>query len=117
MLKADPNNPKEIGSPIPGTVIKVLVNEGDKKPIVFNVKDEVATLSITSTVGTMNDDIDIEKTGKDVKMGFNPKLILDALKVIDEDNVSFYIVNSKAPCFIRDEEDKYIYLVLPVNTR
>ena len=30
MLKADPNNPKEIGSPIPGTVIKVLVNEGDK---------------------------------------------------------------------------------------
>ena len=50
-------------------------------------------------------------------MGFNPKLILDALKVIDEENVSFYIVNSKAPCFIRDEEDKYIYLVLPVNTR
>ena len=29
MLKADPDNPKEIGSPIPGTVIKVLVNEGD----------------------------------------------------------------------------------------
>ena len=30
MLKADPNNNKEIGSPIPGTVIKVLVKEGDE---------------------------------------------------------------------------------------
>lgn len=29
MLKADKNNPKEIGSGIPGTVLKVLVNEGD----------------------------------------------------------------------------------------
>lgn len=29
MLKADPKNKKEIGSPIPGTVLKVLVNEGD----------------------------------------------------------------------------------------
>jgi len=30
MLKADPNNPKEIGSAIPGTVLKVQVNEGDQ---------------------------------------------------------------------------------------
>lgn len=29
MLKANPNNKKEIGSGIPGTVLKVLVNEGD----------------------------------------------------------------------------------------
>ncbi len=29
MLKADPKNKKEIGSGIPGTVLKVLVNEGD----------------------------------------------------------------------------------------
>ena len=95
----------------------LLVKEGDKKPLSIDVVNNNLAVSITSTFGTLDEDIDIEKTGKDVKMGFNPKLILDALKVIDEDNVSFYIVNSKAPCFIRDEEDKYIYLVLPVNTR
>ena len=50
-------------------------------------------------------------------MGFNPKLVLDALRVIDEENVDFYIVNAKAPCFIRDEKESYIYLLLPVNTR
>ena len=25
------------------------------------------------------------------------------------------MVNPKAPCFIRDEEKSYIYLILPVN--
>ena len=65
----------------------------------------------------MDEDIYIEKTGKDVRMGFNPKLVLDALRVIDEENVDFYIVNAKAPCFIRDEKESYIYLLLPVNTR
>ncbi len=95
----------------------LMVKEGDKKPLSIDVKDNNIAVTIKSSLGSLDEDIDIEKTGKDVKMGFNPKLILDALKVIDEENVSFYIVNSKAPCFIRDEEDKYIYLVLPVNTR
>ena len=95
----------------------LMVKEGDKKPLSIDVKDADIAVTIKSSMGSLDESIDIEKTGKDVKMGFNPKLILDALKVIDEENVSFYIVNSKAPCFIRDEEDKYIYLVLPVNTR
>ncbi|MDD3307737.1 MAG: pyruvate carboxylase [Acetobacterium sp.] len=30
MLKADPKNPKQIGSGIPGTVLKVLINEGEE---------------------------------------------------------------------------------------
>lgn len=48
-------------------------------------------------------------------IGFNPKFFIDALRVIDEEEVSIYMVNPKAPCFIKDDEDKYIYLILPVN--
>ncbi len=93
----------------------LLVKEGDKKPIVFNVKDEVATLSITSTVGSMNDDIDIEKTGKDIMIGFNPKFLIDALRVIDDETVTLYMVNPKAPCIIKNDDGSYLYLILPVN--
>ncbi|MCR5508310.1 MAG: DNA polymerase III subunit beta [Lachnospiraceae bacterium] len=95
----------------------LLVKEGDKKPLSIDVTDENIAVSISSAQGSMEEDIDINKTGKDVKMGFNPKFIVDALRVIDEENVDFYIVNAKAPCFIRDDEKKYIYLILPVNTR
>lgn len=93
------------------------VKEGDKKPLSIDVTDNNIAVSINSTLGSLDENIDIVKSGKDVKMGFNPKFILDALKVIDEENVSIYIVNAKAPCFIRDDDGKYIYLVLPVNTR
>ena len=37
------------------------------------------------------------------------------LRVIDEEEVSLYMVNPKAPCFIKDDEGKFIYLILPVN--
>ena len=48
-------------------------------------------------------------------IGFNPKSLIDALRVIDDETVDIYLVNPKAPCFIRDKEENYIYLILPVN--
>ncbi len=92
-----------------------LVKEGDKKPIVLNVKDNVITLSINSTMGSMNDDVDIEKNGKDIVIGFNPKFLIDALRVIDDETVTLYMVNPKAPCIIKNDDASYLYLILPVN--
>ena len=48
-------------------------------------------------------------------IGFNPKFLMDALRVIDDETVDIYLVNPKAPCFIRDDKETYIYLILPVN--
>jgi len=93
----------------------LLVKEGDKKPIIISIGDESMELKINSTVGSMNEDIDITKQGKDLMIGFNPKFLIDALKVIEDEEVDLYFVNPKAPCFIRDAEEKYIYLILPVN--
>ena len=93
----------------------LLVKEGDKKPIIMNITDGTMELKINSFIGSMNEDIDITKEGKDILIGFNPKFFIDALRVIDEEEVSLYMVNPKAPCFIKDDEGKFIYLILPVN--
>lgn len=106
-------NKKELQSCIERA--SLLVKEGDKKPIIMNILDDSMELKINSFIGSMNEDIDIVKTGKDLMIGFNPKFILDALRVIDDENIDIYMINPKAPCFIRDEEKKYIYLILPVN--
>ena len=63
----------------------------------------------------MDDTMTIRKEGKDLMIGFNPKFLMDALKVIDDEEITIYLLNAKAPCFIKDEEESYIYLVLPVN--
>jgi DNA polymerase-3 subunit beta len=93
----------------------LLVKEGDKKPIIIRISDDRMELKIDSAMGSMNEDIDIEKEGKDILIGFNPKFLIDALKVIDDETINIYLVNPKAPCFIRDEEETYTYLILPVN--
>ena len=93
----------------------LLVREGDKKPIIIHITDNNMELKIDSAMGSMNEDIDIEKEGKDIMIGFNPKFLIDALKVIDDEEVSIYLMNAKAPCFIRDDNQQYIYLILPVN--
>lgn len=93
----------------------LLVKEGDKKPIIINILDGSMELKINSTVGSMNEEIEINKQGKDLMIGFNPKFLIDALKVIDDEEIDIYMVNPKAPCFIRDTGENYIYLILPVN--
>lgn len=93
----------------------LLVKEGDKRPIILNISDNVMELKISSQIGTMDELIDIELEGKDIKIGFNPKFLIDALRVIDDELIDIYYMNPKAPCFIRDENQSYIYLILPVN--
>lgn len=106
-------NKKELLSCIDRTT--PLVKEGDKKPIIINIVDGRMELRINSVHGSLNEDIDIEKQGKDLMIGFNPKFLLDALRVIDEEEIELYMVNPKAPCFIKNPEESYIYLILPVN--
>ena len=93
----------------------LLIKEGDKKPIIISITDGAMELKINSTVGSMDEEIDIDKKGKDLMIGFNPRFLIDALRVIDDETITIYLVNPKAPCFIRDEENSYIYLILPVN--
>lgn len=93
----------------------LLIREADKTPIVLNIGDEQLELKINSTMGSMKESIDIRKEGKDILIGFNPKFLMDALRVIDDEEVDIYLFNPKAPCFIKDKEENYIYLILPIN--
>ncbi|MDO5417763.1 MAG: DNA polymerase III subunit beta [Lachnospiraceae bacterium] len=93
----------------------ILVRENDKKPLILNITDNSMQLKLNSTFGSMNAEIIIHKTGKDIMIGFNPKFLIDALRVIDDEEITLYMMNPKSPCFIKDDDGKYIYLILPVN--
>ena len=95
----------------------LLVRDSDKMPVIFDITDDSLELRIDTQLGSMNEVIETEKTGRDLVIGFNPKYLLDALRSTDDETVSLYFVNAKAPCFIRDDRQSYIYLILPVNIR
>ena len=94
---------------------KELLNCIDRATLLVNIGDEIMELKIKSQIGSMNEEIMINKEGKDLLIGFNPKFLIDALRVIDDEEVTLYLMNAKAPCFIKDDNETYIYLILPVN--
>lgn len=93
----------------------LFVKEGDKKPIIISITDGQMELKINTVIGSMDEVIEINKSGKDLMIGFNPKFVIDALRAIDDEEIDMYFVNAKAPCFIRNNAEDYIYLVLPIN--
>lgn len=106
-------NKKELVDSLDRAIL--LVKEGNKKPVIFDIKDGNMNISITSPFGKMNEVMDIIKEGNDIKIGFDPKFLVDALRVIDDEYVSLYFLNAKAPCTIKDDNGNYTYLILPVN--
>lgn len=89
--------------------------EGNKKPIVVRISDGILKIEVNSPLGSMDEELDIKMQGREVNIGFNPRFLSDALRVIDDEVIDMYLVNAKAPCYIKDEKDSYIYLVLPIN--
>ena len=93
----------------------ILIRENDKKPIIISITDHSMELKMNSSFGSMNAEVMIHKNGKDIMIGFNPKFLMDALRIIDDEEVDLYMMNPKSPCFIKDADENYIYLILPVN--
>lgn len=93
----------------------LLVKESEKKPVIIDIKDDSMEFSMHSAIGSMDEDIAATKEGKDILIGFNPRFLMDALRVIDDEEINIYMINPKAPCFIKNDEESYIYLILPVN--
>ncbi|MDE5863957.1 MAG: DNA polymerase III subunit beta [Lachnospiraceae bacterium] len=93
----------------------LFISESDKKPIILNIEEENIYLKIDSSLGSMNDEIEIKKEGKDLRIGFNPKFLMDALRAINDEVVDIYMINAKSPCFIKAVDESYIYLILPIS--
>lgn len=92
----------------------LMVREEDKKPIILTIADDSLELQIRTGMGSMDETLPVEMKGDDLKIGFNPKLLMDALRAIEEEEVDIYFQSQRAPAFIKDEKS-YCYLILPVN--
>ncbi|MBQ8412350.1 MAG: DNA polymerase III subunit beta [Lachnospiraceae bacterium] len=94
----------------------LLIKESDKKPIVVNIKnDNNMYLKVDTLMGSMNEEISIDKTGEELIIGFNPRFLMDVLRVVDDEDINMYMRDAKSPCIIRDDEESYVYVILPVN--
>ncbi len=94
----------------------LLIKESDKKPIVMSIKDDNNMyLKVDTMMGSMNEEISVNKEGQEIIIGFNPRFLMDVMRVIDDEDICMYMRDEKSPCIIKDDEESFIYVVLPVN--
>ncbi len=94
----------------------LLAKEGKNNLIKFSIKDECMSISSNVEIGSANEEVRIELEGNDVDIGFNSKYLIEALKVIDSEEIYAEFTTSVSPCIIKpSDNENYIYLVLPVR--
>jgi DNA polymerase-3 subunit beta len=87
------------------------------KGAVFTFKDN--NLAVTATnpdYGESKEDMNIDFEGDAIEAAFNPRYFLDALNVIEDENVIINIVNADRPCIVQGErETNFISVIMPMK--
>ena len=94
-----------------------LISRDSKKiPVKLEIGANRIIINSNAELGTAHEELDIECDGDGLKIAFNPRYLIDALKAIDEDKVAIQFTASLSPAIIKPlEGDEYKYLILPLR--
>ena len=92
----------------------LMARENKNVAIRLDIKDDNLEIVSHSEMGSSVENIQIKLEGQDLEIGFNPKYLMDALKIMDSENLEMHFVNNVSPCIIKPcDYENYTYLVLP----
>lgn len=99
--------------------VSLLAREGGNNVIRMSVSNNNVELSSNSPeVGTVNEDINTQEIeGEDLKISFNSKYMMDALKAINDEDVTIEFYGTMRPFTLKaSESDEVVQLILPIRT-
>ncbi|MEL7567605.1 MAG: DNA polymerase III subunit beta [Dehalobacterium sp.] len=85
--------------------------------IKLNAHDNLLELNSNSPeIGKIYEEINVFLEGEPTEIIFNSRYLIDALKSVDSEEIYMELTGSLSPGIIRTvENDKYIYLILPIR--
>lgn len=94
-----------------------LISRDSKKiPVKLEIGGNRIIINSNAELGTAHEEIEIDCDGDGLKIAFNPRYLIEALKVIEEDKVAIQFTASLSPCIIKPlDGDEYKYLILPLR--
>ncbi|MCL2670420.1 MAG: DNA polymerase III subunit beta [Clostridiales bacterium] len=94
---------------------QLVAREGSNS-IVLKLQDNYMSVSAQSGVGIFHEEIEIQLSGDELEIAFNPKYILNVLKGIDEENLYMEFMSAVNPCKVHGtQDDSYLYLIVPMR--
>ncbi|MBI9015388.1 MAG: DNA polymerase III subunit beta [Clostridiales bacterium] len=89
---------------------------GKNDAIRLSVTNNKLLINSLAEIGHANEKISIDVTGKLLDIGFNPRYLVEALKVIDSEFITMKLLSETSPTIIEPlDNDNYTYLAVPVR--
>jgi DNA polymerase III subunit beta len=92
----------------------LLTNEESKGVRLAFRKDRLTLSGRAPTQGEAEITVPIEYGGVDLDIGFNPVFLIDALRVVPTESVTFQLKETNRPGLLRSDDD-HLYVVMPIS--
>lgn len=100
----------------------LIIDERIKSSIRLNFEDSSVNVSVATMLGRFKDEFSYEEivAGK-LEIGFNHKILLEALRAINEEYITVTLSHNLGPMIITPDEksegdpDRFLYMILPVQ--
>lgn len=94
-----------------------LLAQSEKNNLIkLSIRDESMAITSNSERGNVYEEVKIDLEGEYLDIAFNSRYLIEALKIIDSDEIYLEFTTNVNPCIIKPvDEVKYTYLLLPVR--
>ena len=96
----------------------IIINDRNKSPIKLETEGDSLILSCESAIGKVNDRCEAQVEGNQIRIAFNNKYMIDALRHTECDEIYIDMNGPLSPIkIIPVEGDQFLFLVLPVRLK
>ena len=96
------------------------IEKEKKYPVKISIDVGKVVISCTNQTGDAKEEMYTETEGKALEIGVNPKYFLDALKVIEDEEIYVSFGTNISPCIIKPVDESarnYTYMILPIRMK
>ncbi len=96
------------------------IEKEKKYPVKIRIEAGKIIISCTNQTGDAKEEMYTQTEGKELEIGVNPKYFLDALKVIEDEEIFISFGTNISPCVIKPVDESarnYTYMILPIRMK
>lgn len=89
------------------------LNPANSIRLVFDM-NKLVVMSSASNIGEAQDEVTIKYVGKKIEIVFNPNYLMDPLRAIDDDEITFNLHDEHSPAIIKCSIP-FLYVIMPLR--
>jgi len=96
----------------------LISKDARKNSVRISITDGQVIITSQTEAGTSYDELSVTQDGVNLDIAFNPRYLIDALKVLETDNIEMQFTTPLSPCIIKGEgAELQKYLVAPLRVK